>query len=203
MEKHISLQELYSLLAHNRSYRRFDQSARIAESQLKDMVGAVRLTSSGRNIQTLSYRIVSSAEEAARLFPCLAWAGYLKDWDGPEEGERPAAYIVQCLDTHLSEGCLCDDGLQLEALTLAATAQGFGCCILKAFDPKRVAEVLALPERYKPLYVVALGVPVEKVVIDTLPAGSKECADASNIRYWREPDGTHHVPKRPLEEIII
>ena len=203
MTDNISLQALYSLLEKNRSYRRFDESARISREQLEAMAGAARLTSSGRNIQALSYRLVHTQEETDRLFPCLAWAGYLKDWEGPAEGERPAAYMVQCLDTAVSTGCLCDDGLQLEALTLAAVAQGLGCCILKAFDPARVADILGITERYKPLYVVAIGVPVEKVVIDTLAIGSKECPDASNIRYWREADRTHHVPKRPLEDIII
>jgi hypothetical protein len=46
------------------------------------------------------------------------------------------------------------------------------------------------------LLTVALGKPKEKVVIDTISAGD-------DTKYWREEDGTHHVPKRKLEDIII
>jgi hypothetical protein len=27
--------------------------------------------------------------------------------------------------------------------------------------------------------------------------------DSGNIRYWRDADGVHHVPKRTLEELIV
>ncbi len=43
--------------------------------------------------------------------------------------------------------------------------------------------------------VIALGTPVERVVLEDL------AADRS-IKYYRTPDGTHHVPKRSLDELI-
>ena len=42
---------------------------------------------------------------------------------------------------------------------------------------------------------VALGEPAEKVVIDTAYKG--------NIEYWRDEENVHHVPKRPLGELIL
>jgi len=188
---------LRELLKHNRSCRRFTQEC-VSEAMLEELVELVRYTSSGRNAQPLRYRLVWRDEEREALFPSLAWAGYFKDWDGPEQGERPMAYLVQCLDTRLGTDCLCDDGLQLEAITLGATAMGMSGCIIKAFNAQNVSEVLGLPDVMKPRYVLALGFPNERIEIEDMPA----MPDA-NFRYYRTPDGVHHVPKRTLKELII
>lgn len=193
---------LIELLKRDRSCRRFDESLPVSAETIEKILDAVRFTPSGRNIQAVAYRVVTDAAEREALFALLAWAGYLPDWAGPAEGERPTAYLVQCIDTEVSPNVMCDDGLQLEALTLAATSLGLGCCIIKSFNPQKTADLLRLGDRYKPIHVVALGVPVENIVIDELPVGSKS-QDSSNIRYWREADGTHHVPKRPLADIVI
>ena len=189
---------LKRLLVDNRSVRRFKQRERIGANVLKELVGLTRYCASGRNMQPLRYRIVSDAAECAKVFPELAWAGYFKDWDGPCEGERPVAYLVQCLDTRYGANCLCDDGLQLEAITLGASARGIGGCIIKSFGVARLKEILALPEGLEPRYVLALGYQDEDVVLEDTVGG----ADA-DIKYYRTSDGVHHVPKRPVDELLV
>lgn len=186
------------LLHQNRSVRRFDESRRIDYESLCDLISLTRLTASGRNAQPLRYRIVHDPAECAEVYPHLAWAGYFKDWPGPDAGERPTAYLVQCLDTRFGNDCLCDDGLQLEAITLGATASGIGGCILKAFNAPAVAAALALPAHLAPRYILALGYPAETVVLEDMD-GTPE----ADFRYYRTPDGVHHVPKRPLSELIV
>lgn len=187
--------ELKGLLTRNRSYRRFDQSVRIPRAQLEDMVQLATLTASGRNLQPLKYVIIDNEDTCNRLFPALAWAGYLTEWPGPEEGERPAAYIVQLLDTEMAKEILCDDGLQLEAISLGATALGYGGCIIKAFNKQMVLDAIELPAHLEPRYIFALGRPVEKVVIDTIENG--------DYKYWRDDEKIHHVPKRRMNEILV
>lgn len=187
--------ELKGLLARNRSYRRFDQSVRIPLAQLREMVELATLTASGRNLQPLKYVIINDEDACSRLFPALAWAGYLTEWPGPAEGERPAAYIVQLLDTEMAKDILCDDGLQLEAISLGATALGYGGCIIKAFNRQMVVDAIALPAHLEPRYIFALGRPVEKVVIDPIADG--------DYKYWRDAEEIHHVPKRGINEILV
>jgi len=55
---------------------------------------------------------------------------------------------------------------------------------------------LEIPERYDILLVVALGRPKETVVLE-------EVGLEGDIRYWRDAEGGHHVPKRSLKEIIV
>ena len=185
---------LKDLLLKNRSCRRFCQKERIPADELRRWVDNTRYCASGRNLQPLKYVLVHSEEGCAEVFPLLKWAGYMPDWDGPEEGERPAAYIVQLLDTTLTENPLCDEGLQLQALTLSAVEAGYACCIIKAFQADALHKVLHLPSHLKPCYVVAVGKGVEEVKLETMKD--------KQVRYWRTPDKVHHVPKRALEEIL-
>lgn len=191
-------EELQELLRADRSVRRFDESRRVCETDLRAIVELTRYCASGRNMQPLKYRIVCDPAECDAVFPMLAWAGYLADWAGPEMGERPVAYIVQCLDTQYGENLLCDDGLHLQAITLGATAKGIGACIIKSFNVAGVVEKLGLADGLKPLYVLALGYPVERVEIEDTDGS----ADA-DIKYYRTADGVHHVPKRPLSELLV
>lgn len=186
---------LKDLLLKNRSYRRYYEDGRITAGELAELAGLTRWCASGRNAQALKYRIVNEKEECAKVFPQLAWAGYLADWAGPEEGERPAAYLVQVLDTSIVENCLCDDGIQAQTILLGAVEKGYGGCIIKAFKNEPLRDVLELPAHLKITYVIALGKPKETVVIEEMENG--------DFKYWRGADGTHHVPKRSAGELIV
>lgn len=187
---------LRQLLEADRSVRRFDASRRIDSQTLCELVALTRLCASGRNAQPLRYRLVTDENECRKLFPALAWAGYYKDWDGPDETQRPTAYLIQCLDTELGKDCLCDDGLQLQAITLGATAKGLSGCIIKAFNKTAVTEVLHISPRYLPRYVLALGYAAEKVRL-------VEMGSDGDFRYYRDSESTQCVPKRALNDIII
>ena len=191
----IEFDELKALLNNDRSIRRFDGSREIAPSILTELVGLTRLCASGRNAQALKYRIVSG-EECDLVFPHLKWAGYYTDWDGPDLSQRPVAYLVQCIDTAIAQNVLCDDGIQLQAITLGATTLGIGCCIIKAFIAEKIADALAIPDRYKPNYVLALGYPAETAKIVDLPVDG-------DFRYYRDEADSQCVPKRPADELII
>jgi nitroreductase len=183
-------------LHSNRSYRRFDSKRLIEQSVLTDLVNLTRFCASAMNKQPLRYRIVHSQEECAKVFPLLKWAGYLKSWDGPIESERPVAYIIQCLDTDCTPSLSsCDAGLHLEAITMGMTALGLGGCIIKAFNPTDIANILSLPPNISPQHVLAIGYPIETVVIEDMTD--------DNVEYWRDDKNTHHVPKRSLKDIII
>ncbi len=194
----MNYQELNSfehLLLADRSVRRFKSDIEITRELLERLVGLTRYCASGRNLQPLRYRIVDCPKEKDAIFPLLKWAGYYTEWDGPELSQRPAAYLIQCLDTDLTESCLCDDGLNLQAITLGATALGLGACIIKAFNAPALAEVLDLPEQLKPLYVLALGVPAEETKIVPMTDG--------DYKYFRDEADAQCVSKRSLEELII
>jgi len=183
------------LIKRNRSFRRFYQDVAIPESELLEMVENARLTPSGRNAQTLRYILSHTPEKNALIFPTLAWAGYLTDWDGPAEGERPAAYIVILNDDTLSKTYFCDHGIASMAILLTAVEKGYGGCILGAVDRDALRMALNIPEQYSIVQVIALGKPAETVVIEPMTDG--------DVKYWRDPQGIHHVPKRSLEDMVI
>ena len=186
---------LKDLILKNRSYRRFDQSEIFPMRLLRGMVEAARLSASARNMQPLRYMLFNDSDSCGKIFPTLAWAGYLKDWSGPEDGERPSAYVIQLGDLELTNDWWCDDGIAAQSMLLTAVEQGFGGCIIGSVQREKLRDILNIPDRYKIIQVLALGKPVEEVVIDEMLDG--------DIKYWRDKEEVHHVPKRMLEELII
>jgi nitroreductase len=187
---------LKDLILKNRSYRRFHQDAPVALETLRELVDLARHSASGSNRQPLKYILCCDPEVNADVFPHLAWAGFLTDWDGPAEGERPAAYIVILNDKEITATPGCDHGIAAQSMMLGASEKGLGGCIIGSIEKDELRKVLDIPDQYEILLVLALGKPAEKVVIEDIgPDGS--------YRYYRDDEGVHHVPKRTLKELIL
>jgi len=188
--------ELKELVRTNRSYRRFYQDFKIERQTLRELVDLARLSASGSNRQPLKYILSSEPERNQAIFDCLGWAAYLKDWPGPPEGERPSAYIVVLGDKAISEAFGVDHGIAAQSILLGAAEKGLGGCIIATIKVEQIRQALQIPEQYKILVVLALGKPKETVQLEIVgPDG--------DIRYWRDDQDVHHVPKRSLDDLII
>ncbi|MBW2020221.1 MAG: nitroreductase family protein [Deltaproteobacteria bacterium] len=184
------------LVRNNRSYRRFYQEVPIALETLKELVDLSRYCASAANLQPLKYILSCEPEKNALIFAHLGWAGYLKDWAGPPEGERPSAYIIVLGDTTIARSFGCDHGIASQTILLGAVEKGLGGCMVGSVKRKELRQALSIPGHLEILLVIALGKPKETVVIETVGSDG-------DIKYWRDSQGVHHVPKRSLEEVIV
>ncbi|MCQ2424041.1 MAG: nitroreductase family protein [Clostridia bacterium] len=188
--------DLKDLVCRTRSYRAYDP-APVTEETLRELVDVARLTNNGMNMQELKYRLVTG-DEAAGLHTEVRWAGLLSV-KLPPEGSCPPAYILICLDTAVRSEAASekiDVGIAAEAIALAATERGLGSCMLGSFDRGHLAGTLHLPEGLIPELLLSIGKPAETVVLTDLPADGKTA-------YYRDAAGTHFVPKRPLDDVIV
>ncbi len=184
------------LVIKNRTYRRFHQEVAVKHQTLRELVDLARLSASGANLQPLKYILSYEPQKNAMIFPHLGWAGYLKDWSGPSEGERPAAYIIILNDTQISQIPDCDHGIAAQSILLGATEKGLGGCMIGTVNKQKLSKDLEIPPRYEILLVIALGKPKEQVIIEAVN-------DSGDIKYFRDNEGKHHVPKRDLDDIIL
>lgn len=187
---------LKELVARNRSYRRFYQDVPVSLDTLRELVDLARLAGSARNMQPLRYILSCDPAKNAVIFPTLSWAGYLKEWGGPKEGERPAAYIVMLGDKSISPSFSDDPGIAAQTLFLGAVEKGLGGCLIGSVKREVLAQELGIADTYQILYVLALGKPKEVVVIEPMPP-------SGDVKYWRDAQQVHHVPKRALNDLII
>jgi len=188
--------DLKELIRKNRSYRRFDGNHLIEKETLVELVSLARWAASGRNAQPLKYYINNDPAKNELIFSCLEWAGYLKNWKGPVKEEQPTAYVIVLLDKSISDDCYCDQGIAMENILLGAVEKCLGGCIVGSIHKKKLAEFLKLPPHLEILNVVALGKPVEQIVLT-------DVGEDGDIKYYRDEAGIHYVPKRSLEELIV
>ena len=187
---------LRDLIAKNRSYRRFFEEKEVPIETLRELVDLARLSASSANLQPLKYILSCDPQKNSLIFPHLAWAAYLRDWPGPQPGERPSAYIIILGDTEIRKSFGCDHGIAAQSILLGATEKGFGGCMIGSVDKQGLRATLRIPSRYDILLALALGAPKETVVIETVD-------HTGSIKYWRDSDDVHHVPKRGLDDIIV
>jgi len=184
------------LAEKNRTYRRFYQDEKISMETLKGLVDFARIAPSAMNQQALKYVLSNDDDMNEKIFKHLKWAGYLKDWDGPEDGEKPSGYIVVLQDKTIGKNLWWDHGLASAYILLGATEKGYGGCTIATINKPELAKELNLADDFEILMVLALGKPKEEVVL-------YEIEEGEDFKYWRDENQVHHVPKRKLNNIIV
>ena len=182
------------LILKNRSVRRFYQDVPVEINTLHELIDLARFAPSATNMQPLKYIICCDPKWNALIFPHLVIGD--EKCPPPIEGERPSAYIVILHDTTIAMHGRIDHGIAAQNILLGAAEKGLGGFVLGWIERDKICKALDISTRYKVLLVLALGVPKEKVVLETVgPDG--------DTGWWHDSDGVHHIPKRKLEEIIV
>ncbi len=181
------------LISENRSYRRFSQDEIPSEAELLSMIDSARLSPSAGNLQRLRFTPVIRGELSDAVFDTLTFAAYFGGWR-PSESEKPTAYIVIWAEAEPDTNLAIDAGIAAEAILLTARDFGFGGCIFRSIDKKSLTDNLG-KAGYIPVVVIALGKPEEAVAVTEVKDG--------NIKYYRNENDVHCVPKRALRDIII
>jgi nitroreductase len=191
--------DFLQLMTEARTCRRYEGAREFPSDVLSGLVDCARIMPCTGNSQTLRYITVQGGEKRKGVFDALAWAAQLKNWK-PEENERPAGYIIILAprgdDGKVSPNIHIDTGIAGQSIQLAAWTRGVGACMFRSFNPRKLADVVAVPPGYEVMLVIALGYPVEERRI--APVG----ADGS-LRYYRDEAGVHYVPKLSLKDVLV
>ena len=180
------------LMNRARSYRRFDARRRLSEAAVVSLIDNARLSASAGNLQRIRYAVITGEDACREIRKNIAFAAYLKDWDGPSEEENPTAYIV-IMTTKVDNTVLIDIGIAAQTIILSATDKGYGGCMFGSFNRDEISRIAAC-EGYEPRLVIALGYPAEtSLVIDGAP---------DDIKYYRK-DNVHYVPKLTTDTLIV
>jgi nitroreductase len=178
------------LVVSNRSYRRFYQDVAIELETLKKLVDLARLSPSAANRQALKYILSNDPQRNALIYPNIRMDG------NPPEGERPSAYVVILEDTGIRLALACDYGIAAQTIHLGAVEKGLGGCMIGNINRDGLRKALKIPAEYEILLVLALGKPMETMVIETI-------GEDGRTQQWWDDDRVRHVPKRPLDDIIV
>ena len=188
--------DFLQIVSEARTCRRFVQDARISREDLDWLTACASRVPCGRNAQVLRYVLVSSPKKCAELFPHLRWAGALKDWNGPEDGERPTAYIAVLSPKESTALMHMDVGIAAQTIQLAAHTRNIGCCMHASFTRPACTELLGVPEDMQIALILAFGMAKEERRLAPMPANG-------DFAYWRDAQGVHYVPKREVSELTL
>lgn len=178
-----------------RTIRRFKQDP-ISIEILKKLIDYARVAPMARNVQGLEFVIVENSEIREKLFKLIKFAGSLpEDQRTPESGREPTAYIIVLVNTEIKPSFFdFDIGAAVENILLGAVEYGIGCCWMANIKVRKVKSLLEVPDQYQVKHVISLGYPDEESFMEPYE---------DSYKYWKNPDGTMHVPKRDLDDVIF
>lgn len=154
--------DFYQLIEQRQSCRAYDSTREVEDDKLQRIVEAARLAPSACNSQPWHLITVTSPqlrEEVADALTSIGmnkWAGQATAFivivqESPNFTARLGGWIK---NKHFP---LIDCGIVSSHITLAATQEGLGSCILGWFDEKRMRQLLDIPRGKRVLMVVSLG----------------------------------------------
>jgi len=187
--------ELEEIIFKRRTIRRFKQDP-ISLDILKKLIDFARVAPMATNRQALEFIIIQNDEIRQKLFPLVNWAAFLpKDERTPEKGREPTAYIIVLVNTEIKRTYVdFDVGAAVENILLGAVHFGLGCCWMGNINAKKIRELFEIPDYYDIKHVISLGYPDELAIIEPYKG---------SFNYWKDEEGTIHVPKKDLNDIIF
>lgn len=189
---------LKDLILKNRSYRGYDESFTFTREQMEAYIDGARFCPSSKNLQPLKFYAAYEKKDVDAIQPLVRWAAQLQI-SLPHPGHCPTGFIVICQDTDLSSNLSMfqrDAGIVAQTMLLLAAEEDLGGCMIGNFNAGEIQKVLALPENIRPLLVVAMGKPDEKIVLTDVGR------DGSTV-YYRDENDVHYVPKRSIEDLML
>jgi nitroreductase len=187
------------IVIKNRSYREFDTSVPITYEALEGYIDSVRFTPSTVNLQPLKFYIATEPEETSLIRKNVKFAGLLPGYKGPDREHDPTGYVIIFTDKNIApkpEGFDKDVGIAAQTILLEAVEDGFGGCMIGSFNGNEIIRYFNFPENLSMRLIIALGKPLTKIVLEEMTAGG-------SAAYYRDENSVHHVPKRPLSEILV
>lgn len=184
------------LVLLNRSYRKYHNDKKVSVKQLTDLIDLARTTPSSKNRQPLKYILVTNNDDVDFVESHLKWAKFLVDWNGPEKSEQPPAYIIMLIDKNINEQADIDAGIAAQTILLGAVEKQLAGCILRSVNRFALSKYFNLSSNLEFVQVIAIGYPNQNIKLTSPDA-------EGSVNYYEGNDGTHYVPKRKLEDIII
>jgi nitroreductase len=153
-----------------RSIRKY-QNKEIPAEIINELLEAARWAPSARNVQPWAFKIVTSAEDKAKLQENKV---FMRDfvYTAPAiivccttQEEYPKDKFEPGRQASLDKWSMIDIGLATENLLLQATELGLGGCVVGMIDAEKIKSVLNIPEKYFIPYVIPVGYPDESPVL--------------------------------------
>lgn len=183
------------LVNMNRSCRTYDESRPVSRDELMYLVSLARVAPSASNRQPLKFFLSCDKETNALIQERTRWAVAMPEYHLPPEGHRPTGFIIICIDTGIASETAAarDVGIAAQTMMLGATDMGLAGCMLSSFDPS-LHDALGIGESINVALVVAFGKRDEEI---------KLVDNTGSVKYYRDENGVHYVPKRTMDELII
>jgi nitroreductase len=153
--------EFLELAKSRRSIRRFKDTD-VTKEQLMKLIDAAQAAPSAGNCQPWHFDVVKDKKMQAEMKE----SAYNQDF----VLTAPACIII-CTDSKRSESryaergknlyCIQDTAAAIQNILLCAKDMGLGTCWVGAFDESQVAEILNLPEDFRPVGIIPVGYPAE------------------------------------------
>jgi len=181
------------VLYARRTIRKFTQDP-IPKEILTRIVEVTRLAPAAMNKQPLRYLVVNDPDLCAQVFPYTHWARSLGPEGTPKEGERPTAFILILVNTEMEGAWTAHDvGAAAQTVMVAAQNHRIGTCWMASINRKALVELFDIPGKYRLDTLISMGYPAERSVYED---------EEGDVTYYKDEQGTLHVPKRRLEDIL-
>jgi nitroreductase len=155
--------EFFEVIRKRRCVRKFKKMD-VSDGLIEKILDAGRMAPSAGNLQSWYFVVIKDKETKKKLMRAAVFQKFISD---------APVVIASCANTRRSSLAYGKRGRDLysvqdatiatQNMFLAATALGLGACWVGAFKEKKVQEILSLKKHFRPIAIMPIGYPSQKV----------------------------------------